>query len=251
MTTQRGILARSRLLITGAVAAGCISIGGAAELKNQQPQQPPKPPPPPSTQIRDKERTFRLYLKSWSELKKEHVVMQQRDYSCGAASLATLIKYHWGDNVTETQLLIEVVKMLTREELQERVRNGLSMTDLRRLAVRVGYQASIGKLELDKLRESKIPLIVGIVIDKFDHFCVYRGMDSEFVYLADPARGNVRTPIDEFKKQWQRNAVLVVVKPGGDLTKKSPLLATHEEMMLGETNWQYLRDQTTTKYVPY
>ena len=38
---------------------------------------------------------------SWRELKDKNVVKQNRDYSCGAASLCTLLKYYWGDNVTE------------------------------------------------------------------------------------------------------------------------------------------------------
>ena len=248
--THRRILAgciplRWRELIVGLVAANCIGIGwGRAEP-------PAKPKPRTSAMVRDEDRNFRLYVKSWTELPKENVVLQQRDYSCGAAALATMIRYHWGDNVTELQLLLEVVKMLSEEELKERVKNGLSLTDLRRLAVRVGYEAAIGRLEFDKLRESKIPLVVGIVVNKFDHFVVYRGMDDEFVYLADPARGNVRTPIAEFKKQWQKNAVLVVVKPNGDLKKISPLLVSGEELFLGELNRRYLRDQTTTKFVPY
>ena len=86
-------------------------------------------------------------------MRSDNVVMQQRDYSCGAASLATLIRYHWGDNVTETGLLLLTLKILTNEEMQDRIRNGFSLTDLRRLAVKLGYQASIGKLVIGPLAQ--------------------------------------------------------------------------------------------------
>ena len=89
-------------------------------------------------------------------------------------------------------------------------------------------------------------MIVGIVVDEFDHFVVFRGIDDRYVYLADPARGNVRTEIDTFEKQWQKNAVLVVVKPGDEEKKKSALSLTPEESSLGELNRLYLRDQGTT-----
>lgn len=201
--------------------------------------------------LRDDRHVIRIYPESWLEAKRRNVVMQQRDYSCGAAALATLLQYHWGDNVSELEILVHVVRMLTPEEMRERVENGLSLTDLRRVAVKMGYQATIGKLEIDKLKESKIPLIVGIVVEGFDHFVVYRGMDDRFVYVADPARGNVRTPIDVFQKQWQQNAVLVVVKPGGDLQKVSPLAVQDSEKFFGELNRRYLRDQATAEIMPW
>lgn len=196
--------------------------------------------------FRDEQRQFRAHIRSWLEVRTENIVMQQRDYSCGAAALATMMRIHWGDkSITELSLLREVVKMLTREEMKERIENGLSLTDLRRLAVRQKYLATIGRLSFAKLRESKVPLIVGIIVNKFDHFVVYRGMDDKYVYLADPARGHVRTPHGEFKKQWQKNAVLVVVRPGVSPTRKSPVNVTETEKSLGLLNNYYLRDRVS------
>jgi hypothetical protein len=206
---------------------------------------------PRSAPVRDGERTFQQHVTSWTSLRKENVVMQQRDYSCGAASLATLIRYHWGDSVSETQLLREALQMLTAEEMQDRIKNGLSLTDLRRLAVRVGYQAAIGRQEFDKLAQVKIPLIVGIVVNGFNHFVIYRGTDGEFVYLADPARGNIRTLIPEFKQQWQQNAVLVVIKPGVNPERDSALHLSPWEKRLGETNRAHLRRHMTSALPPY
>lgn len=201
--------------------------------------------------VRNETRRQHVYTKSWVELRRENVVMQQRDFSCGAAALATVIKYQWDGNVTETQLLLETGKMLTVDELRDRIENGLSLTDLRRLAVRVGYLASIGRLTYEKLTESKVPLIVGIVVNGYDHFVVYRGSDCQYVYLADPARGNVRVPIPEFVKQWQKNLVLVVVKKGVD-TKDlvTPLTVTDAEKSLGELNRLYARDRITGNFLP-
>ncbi len=196
--------------------------------------------------VRDETRLLRRYTKSWMEIRNQNVVLQQRDYSCGAAALATLIKYHWGDEITETQLLQDVLRMLTVEEMKDRIENGLSLTDLRKLAVRAGYQASIGKLTFEKLRDAKVPLVVGIVVNEFDHFVVYRGTDGYYVYLADPARGNVRTPIPQFLEQWQKNAVLVVVKPNVDPVQDSPLKVQPLEIFQGETNRLFLRDRVST-----
>lgn len=230
------ILASRRWLLIGWLAL-LLAAGRAALAEDKT--------PPLRTPAREPERRLRIYAKNWRELQREHVVMQQRDYSCGAAALATLIRYHWGDPVSETQLLVETIKMLTIEEMRERIENGLSLTDLRRLAVRMGYLATIGRLEFEKLQESKVPVIVGIVVNEYDHFVVFRGTDGQYVYLADPAAGNIRVPIPTFLKQWQKNMVLVVVKKGYDPKQEhhSPLLVSGEEIFLGELNRLYVRDR--------
>ena len=50
------------------------------------------------------------------ELKDKNVVMQVRDYSCGAASLCTLLRYYWGDDINEQRILNELDKMLSPAE---------------------------------------------------------------------------------------------------------------------------------------
>jgi predicted double-glycine peptidase len=193
--------------------------------------------------VRDERHSFHAHVTSWQELQWRHVVRQQQDYSCGAAALATLLRYHWGDRVGETEILRQLVAMLPPAEMKDRVENGLSLTDLRLVSVRMGYLASIGRLEFQELREAKSPLVVGIVLDDYNHFVVYRGMDCQYVYLADPVRGNVRTPINEFLDQWQKNAALVVVKKGVEPERRSPLTVRADETFLGEVNRLYLRDR--------
>lgn len=244
---NRGLsISRFRAFATGAIAIACLLLGAIGEVKPEDRASTPGAP------IRDAGHRFRGHARSWLELQRQNVVMQKRDYSCGAAALATLLRYHWGDDFTEARLLQQVVGMLTVDEMKERIENGLSLTDLRRLAVRVGYQASIGRLKLKDLSESKIPLVVGIVVNDFDHFVVYRGTDGRYVYLADPARGNVRTPTQEFLKQWQKNMALVVVKPGhGEKARVSPLMVQPDEVLLDDTNRLYLRDRVTSKAFPH
>ncbi len=162
--------------------------------------------------------------------------MQSRDYSCGAAALATLIRYYWGDNVTEQTFLLALDKVLTRAETRDRIQNGLTLTDLKKAAEKQGYQAALGKLEFDKLTESKVPLVVGITVGEYKHFVVFRGTDGELVYLADPIRGNIRIPAATFQEQWQEKAILAVAKPNEKVKTTSPLRVRVEEIILGESN---------------
>ena len=111
--------------------------------------------------------------------------------------------------------------MLTAEETDDRIKNGLAMSDLRRAAVKMGYQSVVGKTTFAKLGEMKVPAIVGIQPGGHKHFVVLKGTFGDHVYFADPIRGNIRMPNWEFVEQWQKKAILVVHKPGEKVKKYS------------------------------
>jgi predicted double-glycine peptidase len=193
--------------------------------------------------VRDDRHIASRYVCSWEELKRRNVVMQKRDYSCGAAALATLLRYQWDDRtVTEDSLLKLVDTLLTQEEIKDRIQNGLSLTDLERVALKAGYDAAKLKGSISDLAQSKVPVIVGITVNEYNHFVVVRGVVGPWVYLADPMRGNLRVGIGTFESQWQQNAILVVVKAGvTDPPAFTPLSVRYGEASRGELNEQALQ----------
>ena len=193
----------------------------------------------------DQTRQFSVFVRNAKEIRTAGVILQQRDFSCGAAALATVLNKFWGENTNETALLVAIATTLSKAELEERIKNGLTLTDLKRVCDRFGYTTVLGKLTVDKLADIKVPLIVGITVNDYDHFVVVRGADSKFVYLADPAVGRMRVPLEEFAQQWQKNAVLVVVKPKSQIPKNPPVAVTDEEKSVGITNQYYLRNNLT------
>lgn len=202
--------------------------------------------------VRNPDRTIFEYIWSYKELQQRQIVMQQLDYSCGAAVLATVIRYYWGDNATEAQFLDLMPRLkLTEAQLKDRVENGLTLTDLRDLANIAGYQASMGRVKFHELRESRVPVIVGITVNKHDHFVVYRGTDGEFAYLADPIRGNVRTTIPAFLEQWQKNAILVIAKPNTKVKDINPMGVRTSESVRGALTDQTVRRNYMPTPIPY
>ncbi len=191
--------------------------------------------------IRDSQHIASKYVCSWKSLRERNIVMQQRDYSCGAAALATVIQYYIGDPMKEEVVLRVLDDLLTFEEAKDRIENGLAMSDLRKAAVELGYQSVVAQMSLEQLFESKVPLVVGITENEFKHFVVYRGTDYRYVYLADPIRGNIRVLIHDFGCQWQKNLALAVAKPGVPPRLVSPLSLTARDIFLGQTNDQLLR----------
>jgi predicted double-glycine peptidase len=178
----------------------------------------------PHTYFRTPDRQVQVPVRSFLAIRNANIVMQQEDYSCGAATLATVIRYFWGDDVTEDKFLEATKKLLTATEMQDRVKNGLTMTDLRRTAVATGYPAVMGRRTLEQLKAVKVPVILRIKHDGHEHFVVWKGILGEWVYLADPIRGNVRTPLKQFQKEWTDDVILVVVKRGADPPKEHALV---------------------------
>jgi predicted double-glycine peptidase len=132
---------------------------------------------------------------------------------------------------------------LTREEVVDRIKNGLALADLRRVADKTGYEAVVAELSFSKLAEAKVPLLVGIDEDGFKHFVVYRGTNFRWVFLADPIRGHIRMTPCQFNRVWQKNLALAVSKPGQDVPECHGLSLTYRDLFWGETSDQLLRTQ--------
>ena len=225
------LLANSAALMAGILLT--ISADGASAQDGRAP-------------VRDPDHEFRSRITSWKELQQRNVVMQNREYSCGAAAVATVLRFYWGDAVKEENVLSALMQMLTPEEIKDRVKNGLAISDLRRAAVKMGYQASIGTMTFEKLAASRVPLVVPLRLKQYDHFVVFRGVVDGRVYRADPIRGNVRPTISEFRSQWQKQAVLVVAKPNAELPEMSPLGIRPDEVYLDGMAKQTVRRQLPT-----
>jgi hypothetical protein len=65
-------------------------------------------------------------LKSLKDLRDENLVKQRFDYSCGAAALATILRYGFGDEVAEREILKELFDLLSEDEEDLRRKEGFT-----------------------------------------------------------------------------------------------------------------------------
>lgn len=143
-------------------------------------------------------------VKSLLEMRRENMVMQKWDLSCGAAALTTLLNFQHHDMVTEKQV---ATALMGREEyiknpLLVNIRQGFSLLDLKRYADARGYEGiGYGKLTLDGLVK-KAPIIVPLNLFGYNHFVVFRGIKGNRVLLADPAWGNRTLLVEQFENAW-------------------------------------------------
>lgn len=143
-------------------------------------------------------------VKSLLEMRREHVVIQEWDLSCGAAALTTLLRYQHGASMTEKEVAVAMInrpEYLQRPELIQ-IRQGFSLLDLKRYVDSQGYLGvATGKMELKDLI-ARAPIMVPINALGYNHFVIFRGLRGNRVLLADPAWGNRTMLVSHFLDVW-------------------------------------------------
>ena len=143
-------------------------------------------------------------VRSLFEMRRAHVVIQEWDLSCGAAALATLLRYQYGEPVTEKEVAVALMnrpEYLKHPELVQ-IRQGFSLLDLKRYTDSMGYLGiATGKMELKDLL-TRAPIMVPINVLGYNHFVIFRGLRGNRVLLADPAWGNRTMLVNDFLDAW-------------------------------------------------
>jgi predicted double-glycine peptidase len=160
------------------------------------------------------------------DLRDQYLVKQQEDYSCGAAALATLMIYYFGEDTSEKEILNLLEGSLTEEEKKTKTLKGFSLLDLKRVANTKGYQAAGFRLKPSQLAQLTAPVLVFVEPLGYKHFAVFRGMNGDRVYLADPSRGNLRMSLNRFLDEWGR-IVFVLGRPDEKDIQAHPLEVPH------------------------
>jgi predicted double-glycine peptidase len=200
MRSVTGVLGFTVLLLWGC--------GFSGEQRSAQPAQyaalhqadQPVAELPPVTVVSEKRRPVRSLL----EMRRENVVIQNFDLSCGAAALATLLRYEFGESVTEKEVAHGLMR---RGEYVEnpklvQIREGFSLLDLKRYVQARGYKGlGFGQFEFNDLIE-RAPVMVPVNALGYNHFVIFRGVKGNRVLLADPAWGNRTMTIDKFQRMW-------------------------------------------------
>lgn len=135
----------------------------------------------------------KIKVQSWKAKRDFNIVKQDLDYSCGAASVATLLNNFYGQKLTEEEVLDKMDK--TRERA--------SFEDMQRILPDFGFEAKGYALSFEQLAALKIPVIVYLKYRKDDHFSVLRGISKDTVLLADPSLGHISMGKAQFLEAWQ------------------------------------------------
>ena len=160
-----------------------------------------------------------VQVESMREARFRNLVRQHTDYSCGAASLATILKYAYRLDVDEATVIEGMMGLADPQVVQER---GFSLLDIKRYVESLGMRGRGYRIEEDRLRALRVPALVLMDVRGFRHFVVLKQVVGEYVEVADPILGNRSVPIAEFLESWPSRAVFIVI--GSDFDRNTVLL---------------------------
>ena len=134
------------------------------------------------------------------------VIMQMEALECGAASLAMVMAYY-GKWVPLEQVRLDCGVS----------RDGSNAKNVLAAARNYGFNADGYRCELDSLKNNmKYPCIIHW---NFNHFVVLDGFKGKYAYINDPARGQVRVPMEEFDTSFTGICLQIIpgetFQPGG------------------------------------
>lgn len=131
-------------------------------------------------------------IQSWAQRRDFGIAKQRFDYSCGAASLVSVLTHYYGITTDELEIIDRIG-----------LKGAFSMADLARVADEYGFKPVGLALDYETLMRFRRPVIV--YLDYWDdgHFSVLRAIDRHGVWLADPAWGNTRMSRERFEQFWR------------------------------------------------
>lgn len=166
-------------------------------------------------------------VQSIRERRFENLVEQHTDFSCGAASLATILKYAYQrPEATEQNVLAGMLEVSDPEVVMSR---GFSLLDLKNYVQTLGYRGRGYEVAPDTLDAVSIPVIVLLDLEGYKHFVVVKKASGDRVYVGDPALGNRVMERDNFLDSWN-GIIFAIVGEGFDrqtalLDPRQPLTA--------------------------
>lgn len=167
---------------------------------------------------------FKKKIVSMKEQRYVNVVQQSTDFSCGAAAVATILKFAYGVPTNEVQVLDGMLKLADPEVIREK---GFSLLDIKAYVEALGMQGRGFRIAGQDMIRIKVPVIALLDIKGYKHFVVVKSTTPYKTYVADPALGNKIMTKEEFESAW--NGIIFAVI-GNNYNKGTVLVRPTEQL---------------------
>lgn len=156
---------------------------------------------------------FEMRMQSMRDLRYANIVRQQKDFTCGAAALATILQQMFGRTTSEQEIIDD---MLAHTDPALARSRGFSLLDMKNYLDRIGLRGRGYQIDANALQTVRIPVIALQTTRGYAHFVVVKRVFAGLVYIADPVLGHRQVPLDEFVATW--NGIVFAVLGDGRQT---------------------------------
>jgi predicted double-glycine peptidase len=155
---------------------------------------------------------FTVPVMSWWEIPFRTIRRQQYDFSCGSATVATLLSFHYQRPMSEREAFVAMWRVGDREAIRK---VGFSLLDMKTYLESLGYSTVGVRLTGAQLARLRRPIIALIDLNGFKHFVVVKGVRNNRVLLGDPMLGLTEYARADFEKIWNGIALAIIEDPPG------------------------------------
>lgn len=150
---------------------------------------------------------YTIHVASFAERKFKTIYKQKYDFSCGSATLASLLTFHYNHRVDEQDVFVDMYQNGDKQKIQK---EGFSLLDMKMYLARQGYIANGYKIDLDSLLKINAPAITIINNNGYLHFVIIKGVSAHEVLVGDPAVGLKRMSRRDFEAM-RENRILFLI----------------------------------------
>lgn len=150
---------------------------------------------------------YTLRVESMVDKRFDRIYRQQYDFSCGSATLASLLSFHYNDNVDELSVFRDMFENGDQQKIRQQ---GFSLLDMKHYLTRRGYQSNGFNISLSQLAEAKLPAITIINSAGYMHFVVVKAQRDNEVLVGDPAVGLKVMSKESFKEMWEGRIIFLI-----------------------------------------
>lgn len=144
---------------------------------------------------------------SMREARLQTTLLQQYDFSCGSAAVATLLTHQYGNRVSEQAVFDEMFQLGDQQVIRKQ---GFSLLDMKHYLAKMGFKADGFEQPLDTLFQAKLPAIVLISENGYNHFVVIKGYRDGRILIGDPASGTRALSRKAFETLWTNRLLFVI-----------------------------------------
>lgn len=131
-------------------------------------------------------------IETWSDRRFKGITRQEYDYSCGAASLATLVNNLYHLSYSEEDIL----------NFADTEGAALTMSDMKTIAESLGYIGFGAKLKTLEKMDFMFIVHLKPYLGDYEHYSVVESVGDNTITLADSAWGRKVFPISKFMEMW-------------------------------------------------
>src|SRR5690606_6318805 len=133
-------------------------------------------------------------VESMTERRFRHLVRQQTDYSCGAASLATILKYAYHLDAAEAMAIEGMLRNADQERAAQR---RVSLRDRKRHGESLGRRGSDYRVDEERRRSLRVTGIVLMDVNGCRHSVVLKQVIDDRVEVRVPIMGDRSVQIEQ------------------------------------------------------